>query len=216
MVSSKLSALQQAFVDAFFSEPSTFFLTGGGALAGFHLGHRVTDDLDLFSPPVEAMELSVQRLRRTAAAIGATIEALQETPDFRRFAVRREPETTLVDLVIDRAPQLVVEKELVGHVRIDPQREIAANKISALLGRTAPRDLVDLFALFAQGHSLAQALADARTKDGAVDPGTLAWVLSQWRLGPAVPLPTGVSLEEIERLRAQLIDQLLPLAVPSE
>jgi hypothetical protein len=129
-----ISTLQHAFVDAFFNEPSAFFLNGGGALAGFHLGHRMTNDLDLFSPPVEPMELSVQRLRRTAAAIGATVEALQETPDFRRFAVRREAETTLVDLAIDRAPQLV-EKELVGHVRIDPQREITANKISALLAR---------------------------------------------------------------------------------
>ena len=216
VVSSKLSPLQHAVVDAFFSEPSAFFLTGGGALAGFHLGHRVTDDLDLFSPPVEPMELSVQRLRRAAATIGANLDALQETPDFRRFAVRREAETTLVDLVIDRAPQLVVEKELVGRVRIDPQREIAANKISALLGRTAPRDLVDLFALFGRGHALEDALADARTKDGAVDPGTLAWVLSQWRLGPDVPLPAGVSLEDIERLRAQLIDRLMLLAVPSE
>jgi hypothetical protein len=216
VVSSKLSPLQHAVVDAFFSEPSAFFLTGGGALAGFHLGHRVTDDLHLFSPPVEPMELSVQRLRRVAAAIGANVDALQETPDFRRFAVRREAETTLVDLVIDRAPQRVVEKELVGRVRIDPQREIAANKISALLGRTAPRDLVDLFALFGQGHTLEQALADARTKDGAVDPGTLAWVLSQWRLGPDVPLPAAVLLEDIERLRAQLIDRLMLLAVPSE
>ena len=69
MVSSKLSPLQHAFVDAFFSEPSSFFLTGGGALAGFHLGHRTTDDLDLFSPPVETMELAVQRLRRERKAV---------------------------------------------------------------------------------------------------------------------------------------------------
>lgn len=216
VVSSKLSSLQHAFVDAFFSESSSFFLTGGGALAGFHLGHRVTDDLDLFSPPTEAMELSVRRLRRAAATIGAKVDAVQETPDFRRFAVSREAETTLIDLVIDRAPQLIAEKELIGRIRVDSPREIAANKITALLGRTAPRDLVDLFALFGLGHKLEDALADARTKDGAVDPSTLAWVLSQWRLGPDVPLPAGVSLADIERLRAQLIDQLMHLAVPSE
>jgi hypothetical protein len=68
VVSSRLSALQHDFVEAFFSEPSAFFLTGGGALAGYHLGHRFTDDLDLFSPPAESMELAVQRLRRAAAA----------------------------------------------------------------------------------------------------------------------------------------------------
>jgi predicted nucleotidyltransferase component of viral defense system len=216
VVSSKLSALQHDFVEAFFSEPSAFFLTGGGALAGYHLGHRFTDDLDLFSPPAESMELAVQRMRRAAAAIGATVESVQEAPEFRRFSVQRGTDTTLIDLVIDRAPQLVADKELVGRVRIDPQREIAANKITAQLGRTAPRDLVDLFALFDQGHTLEAALTDARTKDAAVDPGTLAWVLSQWRLGPDVPLPLGISLDDIERMRTQLIECLLALAVPRE
>jgi predicted nucleotidyltransferase component of viral defense system len=216
VVSSRLSALQHDFVDAFFSEPSAFFLTGGAALAGYHIGHRFTDDLDLFSPPAESMELAVQRVRRAAAAIGATVESIQEAPEFRRFSVGRGTDTTLVDLVIDRAPQLLVDKESVGRVRIDPQREIAANKITALLGRTAPRDLVDLFALFDRGHTLEAALADARTKDAAVDAATLAWVLSQWRLGPYIPLPLGVSLDDIERMRTQLIERLLVLAVPHE
>lgn len=217
MVSSKLSPLQHELVEAFFREPSAFFLTGGAALAGYHLGHRFTDDLDLFSPPAESMELAVQRLRRAAAALGATVESIQEAPEFRRFIVRRDVETTVVDLVIDRAPQLLAEKELVGHVRIDSQREIAANKITALLGRTAPRDLVDLFALFEQGNTtLESALADAQTKDTAVDAGTLAWVLSQWRLGPDVPLPEGTGLDDIERMRARLIERLMVLAVPRE
>lgn len=216
MVSSKLSALQHELVEAFFSEPSAFFLTGGGALAGYHLGHRFTDDLDLFTTPVESMDMAVQRLRRTVASIGATVESIQEAPDFRRFSVQRGADTTLVDLVIDRAPQLKAAKELVGHVRIDSQREIAANKIAALLGRTAPRDIVDLFALFERGNTLETALADARTKDSAVDPGTLAWVLSGWRLGPDVPLPVGVSLDGVEQMRTELIERLLALAVPRE
>lgn len=60
------------------------------------------------------------------------------------------------------------------------------------------------------------ALTDARTKDAAVDPGTLAWVLSQWRLGPNVPMPPGISLDAVERMRTQRIERLLALAVPHE
>ena len=216
MASFRLSPLQQALVEAFFSEPSAFFLTGGAALAGYYIGHRLTDDLDLFSPPVESMDLAVQRLRRAAAAVGATLQAVQEAPEFRRFAALREEETTLVDLVIDRAPQLIVDKQVFGSVRVDPEREIAANKVTALLGRIAPRDLVDLFALFRRGYSLEAALADARLKDSAVDPATLAWVLSQWRLGPSIPLPLGVTLQDVEEMRAQLIEKLLALAIPRE
>lgn len=215
MVSSKLSQLQHDVVDAFFSEPSAFFLTGGAALAGFYLGHRATDDLDLFSPATEPMERAVQRLRRAAAQVGAEVDVLQEAPEFRRFALGRGQELTLVDLVIDRAPQLEPEKQRVGSVRIDSTTEIAANKVSALLGRTAPRDLVDLFALLDQGHELAQVLKDARIKDGAVDPATLAWALSTWRLGPTTPLPEGVTLVQVEHMRMSLIDRLLVLAAPA-
>jgi predicted nucleotidyltransferase component of viral defense system len=216
VASSKLSALQLDLVEAFFAEPSAFFLTGGAALAGYYLGHRITEDLDLFSPPTESMQLAAQRLRRAAHTVGATVEAMQEAPDFHRYAVQRAEELTLVDLVIDRAPQLIAEKELHGKIRIDSEREITANKITALLGRTAPRDLVDLFALLDRGHSLDAALSDARTKDGAADPATLAWALSQWRLGPTVPLPLGVTLDDIERMRTRLIERLLVLAVPRD
>lgn len=215
MVSSKLSPLQHEVVEAFFSEPSAFFLTGGAALAGFYLGHRATDDLDLFSPATEPMDLAVQRLRRAAAHVGAEVDVVQEAPEFRRIALRRGDELTLVDLVIDRAPQLDSEKRRVGTVSLDSTAEIAANKVTALLGRTAPRDLVDLFALFDEGHDLPQVLRDARIKDGAVDPGTLAWVLSNWRLGSNTPLPEGVTLEHIEQLRTSLIERLLVLAAPA-
>jgi hypothetical protein len=46
---SRLGPLQQKFLQAFFSKEKRFFLTGGAALAGFHLGHRETHDLDLFT-----------------------------------------------------------------------------------------------------------------------------------------------------------------------
>jgi hypothetical protein len=54
---SKLSALQKDFLNAFFTREDRFFLTGGAALAGFHLGHRETDDLDLFTQEILANKL---------------------------------------------------------------------------------------------------------------------------------------------------------------
>jgi hypothetical protein len=46
---SKLGLLQKRFLTAFFSRERRFFLTGGAALSGYHLGHRDTHDLDLFT-----------------------------------------------------------------------------------------------------------------------------------------------------------------------
>ncbi len=44
-----LDSFQRRVLEEFFERQSRFFLTGGGALAGFHLEHRRTKDLDLFT-----------------------------------------------------------------------------------------------------------------------------------------------------------------------
>ncbi len=44
----RLSPLQREVLEGFFELAPGYFLTGGAALAGFHLGHRTTEDLDLF------------------------------------------------------------------------------------------------------------------------------------------------------------------------
>lgn len=66
----KLSALQRDFLQAFFARESRFFLTGGAALAGFHLGHRETHDLDLFT----LLEAGSALTKEIAQQWSATIE----------------------------------------------------------------------------------------------------------------------------------------------
>ena len=44
-----LTKLQSEVLRRFFERRRDFFLTGGGALVGFHLRHRITHDLDLFT-----------------------------------------------------------------------------------------------------------------------------------------------------------------------
>ena len=46
---SRLSALQEALLEAFFEDAGGWFLTGRAALAGYYLGHRETQDLDFFA-----------------------------------------------------------------------------------------------------------------------------------------------------------------------
>ena len=69
MVVSKLNRLQQLLIDAFFEQDSDFYLTGGAALAGYHPGHRTTDDLDLFATHA-SMDEGVRALRASVACIG--------------------------------------------------------------------------------------------------------------------------------------------------
>ena len=118
--------------------------------------------------------------------------------------------------MIDRVAPLQPAKETHGLIRADPVREIAANEIYAPLGRTAPRDLVDLRVLLSGGLTLAAVLADAAKKNGAADPAMLAWVLSRYALPPTAPLPRSISRDDVDTFRRQLIDELLRLAIPVE
>lgn len=113
----RLSQLQEDVLAAFFERAPGFFLTGGAALARFYLRHRETEDLDLFATPDIEIGRGVQALIEAAAAVGANARVLRESGDFKRFVVARGDETTLVDVVIDRAPQ-VADKVLFGPVRV--------------------------------------------------------------------------------------------------
>lgn len=213
---SRLSALQQALLRAFAIHAPEWFLTGGGALSGFHYKHRTTEDLDLFATPERSSEEGEIALRAAAAEIGATIEPLIRTPDFKRFAVKLAEHMTLADLVIDRAPQVVIDKPRIDGVRIDPVREIAVNKLSALMGRNEPRDLVDLREILARGASLETILKDASLKDGSLEPAALSWVLASAPPIVAAAVPEGYAPAELEQFRDELIKRLREIAIPRE
>jgi len=210
---SRLTALQLEVLGAFFSREQRFYLTGGGALAGYHLGHRETHDLDLFtlSP---AMEDGVRALRDAARELGASVEEVRTAPEFRRVLLSRGNESVVVDLVVEHSEQVSPEKPAHGIVRVDPAEEIFANKLCTLLGRSEIRDLVDARALEGLGLSLTDALAAAQRKDGGLTPAQLAWVLSQISIGEEAAIPGGVTPGELRRYLRGLIDRLAHLAHP--
>ena len=98
---SKLTALQREVLDAFFQRERGFFLTGGAALAGFHLGHRTTDDLDLFTSEDAAFERGRFVLADVAAALGGELQIRQDAPGFKRVVLTRGDEGLVIDLVRD-------------------------------------------------------------------------------------------------------------------
>ena len=210
---SRLTPFQEEVLGAFFERDKGFYLTGGAALAGFHLGHRETYDLDLFTL-VGPLTDGVEALRDLARAIGARCEEVRTAPEFRRFVLSRGDDSVVVDLVVERAPQLVADKPWVGSIRVDPPEEILANKLCALLGRAEIRDLVDVCALERSGQSLELALAAGQQKDGGLTSGQLAWVLSQISIGEEARVPGGMTAAELRRYLRGLIDRLVALARP--
>jgi hypothetical protein len=209
----KLSALQQDFLRAFFQREDRFFLTGGAALVGFHLGHRETHDLDLFTLE-DVIPEGMAAVAEVARELGGALESLQTAPAFRRVLLRRGAEAIVIDLVREYVAQVAPDKPLINGIRVDPPQEILANKLCALLSRSEIRDLVDVRALELAGYRLEDALSAAATKDRGLTPAQLAWVLSQIELGADLVPPGGISAEELQRYLTELIDRLTHQAFP--
>jgi len=213
LIASRLTPLQRDLLEAFFQRESRFFLTGGAALAGYHLGHRETADLDLITTS-DLLTSGQAALQGAVAVLGASIERLHTAPDFHRQLVRRGRDAVVVDLVHDRAPQGPQPKMSFGAIRVDPPDEILANKLCTLLSRAEIRDLVDVLALEKAGYRAEDALRLAMQKDGGLTPAQLAWVLSQITLGEDARIPGGLAVEELRTFVADLIARLTRLAFP--
>lgn len=213
MTRSALNNLQNEFLREFFGRENHFYLTGGAALVGFYLGHRETNDLDLFTLENE-IENGFAITRDVAQALGAGVEAIQTAPDFRRLLVKRGDEAVVVDLVREYVFQLDREKREIGGIRIDSAEEILANKLCALLSRSEIRDLVDVRELEKAGLDLENALSVAQQKDTGLTPAQLAWVLNQIGFGDDLIPPGNVSIIELQDYIHDLIARLKRLAFP--
>ena len=199
----RLSALQRAVLSEFFARERAFFLTGGGALAGFHLRHRETMDLDLFTTEPDAFERGGFVLADVARRLGATLVVRQQAPGFRRVVIERDGDGVVVDVVLDEVAQAVPDKLEIEGVRVDPVREILANKLCAVVGRAEIRDVVDLWTLEQHGVAMESGLADALAKDRGCTAANLAWLLGQIEVRDDARLPGSVPAET---LRAWLAD----------
>jgi predicted nucleotidyltransferase component of viral defense system len=213
LTKAKLNNLQNDFLREFFGRENRFYLTGGAALVGFYLGHRETNDLDLFTLENE-IENGFAIVRDVARALGASVESIQTAPDFRRVLVKRGDEAVVVDLVREYVFQLERDKREIGGIRIDSPEEILANKLCALLSRSEIRDLVDVRELEKAGFVLENALSVAQQKDTGLTPAQLAWVLNQIKFGDDLIPPGNVSAIELEDYVHDLIARLKRLAFP--
>lgn len=207
---SSLTRLQTCVLEAFRGVEDSW-LTGGGALGGFHTHHRRSRDLDLFTSKRDRLEELARRLEQWCAGHGVACELRQTYPGFRRYHISDSAEETLVDLVHELASQVVevADKPLVDGIRIDPLREIRANKLAALLGRAETKDLVDLFVLDARGWPALEGFEDAQRKDAGLDAPTLGWVISDLRIDlEGLLLDEAIDAGELEDFRRRLVEAL--------
>ena len=215
-MTSRLTPLQERVLVLLAEVEPRWTLTGGGALAGVHLGHRTTRDLDLFFQGRSELEGAEREVERRLRAAGLDVDVQRAAPGFARLRVASVDEAMVLDLVAEPVPN-VEPVRLVARggvtIQVDSAHEILVNKLCALLHRSEVRDLVDVHALVSAGGDLMRALQEAPRKDGGFSPLMLAWLLRDFRvleLGAAAGM-AGNTLAAVERFRLELVGRLLAL-----
>jgi len=190
-----------------------FHLAGGAALSGAHLAHRLSGDLDLFCHDSARMRHLVSQLEAIAAEAGGTSRIDRDSGTHVRAQFAFADGALEVDVVYESLPDLASPETLEGVV-VESLDDLRAAKLTCLLSRSEPRDLVDVLFLERAGYRPEDDLALALRKDAGVDPGVLAWLLRSF---PVTPLPImllPLNEAELRAYRDALAERLRALAVP--
>ncbi|MBI5303456.1 MAG: nucleotidyl transferase AbiEii/AbiGii toxin family protein [Chloroflexi bacterium] len=157
-----------------------FYLAGGSALA-LHLGHRISVDLDFFTPRSFDVVTLVRRLAKTGAFV-------QE---------QRKKDTLLgtfdqVKVSFFRySYPLIAKSETVLNTAIAGMSDIGAMKLDAIGTRGKKRDFIDLYYICLAGHTLEDVLDWYREKYKGVEVNLIHYIkaLTYFEEAEADPMP---------------------------
>ncbi|MDE3089702.1 MAG: nucleotidyl transferase AbiEii/AbiGii toxin family protein [Chloroflexota bacterium] len=203
--------MQKSFLTEFFRQPvgREFFLTGGTALAEFYLRHRFSEDIDLFTLNEAALHDASISLPAIMENLGVKFEERIRTTSFQQVFLHAVDEELKIDFVRDVGAQFG-EHQVVGNIIVDSELNIAVNKVTAIFGRTTPKDFVDLYFLLKKGHNLDELMLSAKGKDLGFTEFYFAAMLRESRRLSALPrMVEPLTLEELHAFFQPLAEQIM-------
>mgnify|MGYP001578625220 CR=1 FL=1 len=187
-------------------------LGGGAALSGAYLAHRLSRDVDLFCHQPEHVRSLVRELPEVSRETGLQVTPVRDAGTFVRCEVRGLVQPLEIDIVLD-APDIEPPPAIEGVV-VESLLDLRAAKLTCLLSRSEPRDLVDLLFLDRGGYPPELDLSAACRKDAGIDPGVLAWLLGQFPVSPLPVMLEPLNETELRRFRDELRERFKRLALP--
>jgi hypothetical protein len=166
-----------------------FYLTGGTAASRGYLGHRFSDDLDLFVNDEPLFALWSDRVvQALAGQEGFAVTVPLKEARYARIVATVDGIDLKIELVNDIPSHVgdVRVHSVLG--RLDSPENILANKIAALDDREEPKDLADVWGFCVRMKlPLGRALENAHGKAAGLFPADVARALlraseSDWRL----------------------------------
>lgn len=171
-----LYPVQDKAIFAFRETP--FYLTGGTALSRGYYNHRYSDDLDYFvnyhADFQRIADVQVMKLQQ----VFIDTETDYKGEYFYRVFVGKE--RLKIEMVNDVPSHIgtLVNHAVLGI--IDSKENILANKITAIVDRSLPKDIVDIYFLLKDGLSLRQSLLDAKSKAAGISPLLIAKIFAEF------------------------------------
>lgn len=189
-------------------------LGGGAALSGAYLAHRLSRDVDLVCHRAEDVRTFVRELPLIAEECGARIELVRDAGTFARARAVLSGHEIEIDALFEATSDLDAPPELEG-IPTESFADLRASKLTCLLSRSEPRDLVDLLFLDRAGYPPERDLELAVHKDAGIDPGVLAWLLGQFPVRPLPQMLGSLTEDELVQFRDDLRERFRRLAVPA-
>ncbi|MDP1823599.1 MAG: nucleotidyl transferase AbiEii/AbiGii toxin family protein [Archangium sp.] len=186
-------------------------LAGGVALSGAYLGHRLSKDVDLFVRDRPSLRRLADALSEAASAVGGSIKMVQDAGTFIRAELQLPNQRVDVDLAVDGTPELA-PPQLIDGVEVLSLEDLRASKLTCLLSRSEPRDLVDVLFLERAGFPADADLELALKKDAGMDPAIMGWLLDQFPVAPLPMMLSPLTSQELEAFRDGLSERLRRLA----
>jgi hypothetical protein len=188
-------------------------LGGGAVLSGAWLRHRLSRDLDLFCHDREQHRQLVTALPDLARSAKVVAELRRDSGTFARMSLTLADREMELDLVFEPTRDLEPAASLEG-VLVESPTDLRASKLTCILSRSEPRDLVDLLFLERAGFDPTEMLALAVKKDAGIDPAILAWLLRQFPVEPMPLMLEPLSTDELRSYRDALAERMRGLALP--
>ena len=166
----ELYPLQDQILRIIDSLDTPLYLTGGTVLSRCFFHHRYSDDLDLFVNNDVLFTSYAEKILRKLSDKNISITTRSDT--FYSFLVEKKLK---VDLVNDIASHIGDLKAHSIFSKIDNISNILSNKITALVGRDEPKDVVDIW-IVAKNEKInwQQIFMDASSKAVGIFPPMVA------------------------------------------
>ena len=165
MVKTILTPLQKNFL-SLFSENKTltknFYLSGGTALAEFHLKHRFSEDLDFFSEK-EFSLISIQAfLKKITPLLKLSKIEYRNFMGLHTFFLYHKQAILKVDFNFYPFIRLQKSKKF-DNLSVDSLKDIAVNKLQTIGTQPRSRDFIDLYCII---QKTAWAIEELKKKQG--------------------------------------------------